>query len=125
MPGPVIYVAAAISTVAVIIVLKEVCAFWTLLVYITHLTMRPVSSYLILMSVQGSLPGGRMSPVDADELDSRNMVSPQHHHSLLKVIMNPGRLLSEAPKARRNNLNDQLEPSIRRTLTYSIWFQVN
>ena len=89
-------------------------------VHITQLTVRPVSSYSILMSVQGSLPGGRESPVDADERDPKRIVYPHRHHSLTKVIMNPGRLLREVPKARRNNLNDQLKPAIHRTLTYRI-----
>ena len=119
MPGPAIYVAAAIGTVAVVIVFKEVCAFWTLQVHITQLTARPVSSFSILMSVQGSLPGGRESPVDADELEPKRTAYPRHHF-LTKVIMNPGRLLREAPKARRNNLNDRLKPAIHRILTYRI-----
>jgi hypothetical protein len=61
-----------------------------------------------------------MSPVDADELDPRRIVHPHRHHSLLKPITNASRLLSEAPRARRNNLNDQLELAIHRTLTYRI-----
>jgi hypothetical protein len=72
------------------------------------------------MFVQGYLPGGRESPVDADELDLKRIVYPHRHHSLTKVIMHSSRLLSEAPKERRNNLNDQLEPVIHRTSTYSI-----
>jgi hypothetical protein len=61
-----------------------------------------------------------MSPVDAEELEPRRIVHPHRHHSLLKTITSAGRLLSEAPRARRNNPNDQLELAIHRALTYKI-----
>ena len=73
-----------------------------------------ISSYSTLMSVQSSLPGE--TPEDPEELDPTRTVHPHRQHSLLRVMTDPSRL-SEAPRARRNRLNDPLEPVIHHTST--------
>ncbi len=112
MPGPVIYVAVAISAVAAVIVFKEVSRFFILQVACsTHRTA--ISSSMILISVQGSLPGGNVRG-----LDLTRILFLHHPHPRLKM-MKASRLLSEAPSARRNRLSDQQNPAPHHLLTYS------
>ena len=92
MPGPVVYVAVAISAAAAAIVFKQVSHSSTPFCRSTH--RMAVSSYMILIYVPSGPPGGR----DA-EGDLSCILHPHHRHRRphLEVMVKIGYLLSEAP----------------------------
>ena len=75
------------------------------------------------MSFQSSLPGG--TPVDAEELDPTRMVHLHRRHSHLRVMTDPSRLLSEAPRVRRTRLNAPLERVMHHPSTSKNLLQAN
>ena len=85
MPGPVVYVAVAISAVAAAMAFKEVRGLGFL-----HTTdpahCTTISSSTILISVQGSPLGGR-ALVDAEGLDLTCILHPHRHHLLMMMMM--------------------------------------
>lgn len=117
MPGPVIYVAVAISAVAAVIVFKEVCLFVSLTLRGYRAHPMAISSFTTLISVQDSPPGRTL--VNAGKPDLICILYPLRRRPLLKVMREPG-CLSEAPGARRNRLSDHQNLATHRILTYSI-----
>jgi hypothetical protein len=98
MPGPVVYVAVAISAVAAALVFKEVGRSYTILA--GPLIVMAVSSSMILIYVQSCPPGKRDAEGDL------TCIHPHHRRPHLEVMVKTG-CLSEALKARRNRLSDQ------------------
>jgi hypothetical protein len=99
MPGPVVYVAVAISAAAAIIVFKEV-GLSCILLAVPFIDMA-VSSSMIPIYVQSCPPGRRDAERDL------TCIHPHHRRPHLEVMVKTGCLLSEALKARRNRLSDQ------------------
>jgi hypothetical protein len=90
MPGPVVYVAVAISAAAAVIVFKQVGHSCTPFCRCAH--RMPVSSSMTLIYVPTGPPGGR----DA-EGDLTCILHPHHRRPHLEVMVKTGYLLSEAP----------------------------